>query len=189
MGIGSLVLVPVLRTFTGIPPYMDVILGMSLLWIFTDLMHQEHHFLRVPYMLSKIDISSLLFLLGILMAVAALETSSVLHIIPQWIDRSIGSLDVTVFLMGLASAVLDNVPLTAAIMGMYDLARHPIDSKLWEMTAYCVGTGGSILIIGSAAGVVAMGLEKIKFGWYVKHVSLPALLGYAAGAVIFLFIR
>jgi Na+/H+ antiporter NhaD/arsenite permease-like protein len=184
LGILSVVFVPVLRTTTGIPPYMAVMLGMGLMWIFTDLLQKEQHLLRIPHMLSKIDITSLLFLLGILMAVAALETASILQYVPRFMEKYFGSLDITILLMGLVSAVLDNVPLTAAMMGMYDPVQFPIDSKLWEMVAYCVGTGGSILIIGSAAGVVAMGMEHIKFGWYLKRFTLLTLWGYLAGVCL-----
>lgn len=187
LGILSVVFVPILRTTTGIPPYMAVMLGMSLMWIFTDLLQKEQHLLRVPHMLTKIDISSLLFLLGVLMAVGALETAAVLQYIPAFTEKYFGSLDLTIVVMGLVSAVLDNVPLTASVMGMYDLSQYPIDSRIWEMTAYCVGTGGSLLIIGSAAGVVAMGMEKIKFGWYLKRFTIPAFLGYIIGVGFLVF--
>ena len=187
LGILSIIFVPILWTTTGIPPYMAVMLGMSLMWIFTDMLQKEQHILRIPYMLTKIDITSLLFLLGVLMAVAALETASILQHIPNFMEKYIGNLDLTILLMGIISAVLDNVPLTASIMGMYDPARFPIDSKIWEMTAYCVGIGGSLLIIGSAAGVVAMGMEKIKFGWYLKRFTFPALLGYMLGVALIIF--
>lgn len=186
LGILSIVFVPILRTTTGIPPYMAVMLGMGLMWIFTDLLQKEQHFLRIPHMLTRIDITSLLFLLGILMAVSALETASILQYVPNFMEKHFGNLDITIFIMGLVSAILDNVPLTAAMMGMYDPVQFPMDSKIWEMVAYCVGTGGSILIIGSAGGVVAMGMEKIKFGWYLKRFTLLSLWGYLAGFFIIL---
>jgi Na+/H+ antiporter NhaD/arsenite permease-like protein len=186
MGVGALILVPVLRAFTGLPPYMGIMLGLGLMWVVTDLIHQERHFLRVPHILTKVDISSVLFFLGILLAVAALQAAGVLNRLTIWMDTYIGSKEIIVSTMGVVSAIIDNVPLTAALMGMYDLSRYPVDSKLWEMTAYCVGTGGSMLIIGSAAGVVVMGMEKISFSWYLKRISFPALVGYLAGVFTFL---
>lgn len=186
MGVGALVLVPVLRAATGLPPYLGIMLGLSLMWILTDLIHQERHFLRVPHILTRVDISSVLFFLGILLAVAALQAAGILGSLTLWMDRYIGSKEIIVSAMGVVSAIIDNVPLTAALMGMYDLSRYPVDSKLWEMAAYCVGTGGSMLIIGSASGVVVMGMEKIKFGWYLKRISFPALAGYLAGIFTFL---
>jgi Na+/H+ antiporter NhaD/arsenite permease-like protein len=121
-----------------------------------------------------------------LLAVATLEHTHILSSLAQWLDRSVGRLDVIVVLIGLVSAVVDNVPLVAASMGMYSLQQYPTDSFLWEFLAYCAGTGGSILIIGSAAGVAAMGLEKIDFVWYAKKISIWALLGYLAGAVVYM---
>jgi Na+/H+ antiporter NhaD/arsenite permease-like protein len=128
---------------------------------------------------------SLTFFIGILLAVATLEHSHVLTSLADWLDKVVGRQDVIVVLIGLASAVVDNVPLVAAAMGMYDLAQYPPDSFLWEFLAFCAGTGGSILVIGSAAGVAAMGLEKINFFWYVKHISGLALVGYFAGALLY----
>ena len=130
--------------------------------------------------------SSIVFFIGILLAVATLEHTHILTSLAQWLDQSVGRLDVIVMLIGIASAVVDNVPLVAASMGMYSLAQYPPDHFLWEFLAYCAGTGGSILIIGSAAGVAAMGLEKIHFFWYVKRISGLALVGYFAGAGVYL---
>lgn len=186
LGVGALVLVPILRASTGLPPYLGIMLGLGLMWVLTDLIHQERHFLRVPHILTKVDISSVLFFLGILLAVAALQMAGILDRLTLWMDKYIGSKDIIVFSMGAISSIIDNVPLTAALMGMYDLSKYPVDSKLWEMTAYCVGTGGSMLIVGSASGVVVMGLEKISFGWYLKKISFPAILGYLAGFIAFL---
>jgi Na+/H+ antiporter NhaD/arsenite permease-like protein len=126
--------------------------------------------------------------LGILIAIAALESTHLLTDLAMWMDKTIGNQDIIVTTIGLASAVIDNVPLVAASMGMYDLAQYPVDSKLWEFMAYCAGTGGSILIIGSAAGVAVMGMEKIDFIWYMRKISLPALLGYFAGIAVFLLL-
>ena len=119
---------------------------------------------------------------------AALESTHLLTDLAVWMDKTIGNQDIIVTTIGLASAVIDNVPLVAASMGMYDLAQYPVDSKLWEFMAYCAGTGGSILIIGSAAGVAVMGMEKIDFIWYIRKISLPALLGYFAGIAVFLLL-
>lgn len=188
MGVGALILVPVLRASTGLPPYMGIMLGLGLMWVVTDLIHQKRHFLRVPHILTRVDVSSVLFFLGILLAVAALQTAGILNSLTLWMDKYISSKEMIVSAMGVASAIIDNVPLTAALMGMYDLSRYPIDSKLWEMAAYCVGTGGSMLIIGSAAGVVVMGMEKISFSWYLKKISLPAVVGYLAGVGTFLML-
>lgn len=186
LGIGALVSVPVLRAYTGLPPYMGIMLGLSVMWVLTDMIQQERHFLRVPHVLTRIDISSVLFFLGILLAVAALQTAGVLEELALRMNSCLKNQDLIVAVMGLMSAVIDNVPLTAAMMGMYPVEQFPIDSKIWEMTAYCAGTGGSILIIGSAAGVVVMGMEKIRFTWYLKNVGLPAFLGYLAGILSFL---
>ncbi|MFA8415166.1 SLC13 family permease, partial [Burkholderia pseudomallei] len=136
--------------------------------------------------LSKIDMSSIVFFIGILLAVATLEHTHVLSNIAKWLDDTVGNQAYIVILIGLVSAVVDNVPLVAASMGMYSLSQYPTDSFLWEFLAYCAGTGGSILIIGSAAGVAAMGLEKIDFFWYVKRISLLALIGYLSGAVAYI---
>jgi Na+/H+ antiporter NhaD/arsenite permease-like protein len=129
--------------------------------------------------------SAVVFFIGILLAVAVLEHTLILSSIAQWLDRTVGRQDVIVVLIGLVSAVVDNVPLVAASMGMYSLSQYPADSFLWEFMAYCAGTGGSILIIGSAAGVAAMGLEKIDFIWYMKKISTLALIGYFAGALFY----
>ncbi len=188
LGMGALIFVPVLRSLTGLPPYMGMLLGLGAMWLLTDLIHQERHFLRVPHILTKIDISSVLFFLGILLSVAALETAGLLTVSAQWLDRYFHEKDIIVTLMGLLSSIIDNVPLTAASMGMYSLDLYPMDSKIWEMLAFAVGTGGSILIIGSAAGVVVMGMEKISFGWYLKKISLPTLIGYFMGIGAFLLI-
>lgn len=130
--------------------------------------------------------SSIIFFIGILLAVATLEHTHILASLAQWLDQTMGRLDVIVLIIGIASAIVDNVPLVAASMGMYSLEQYPTDHFLWEFLAYCPGTGGSILIIGSAAGVAAMGLEKIHFFWYVKRISGLALIGYFAGAGTYL---
>jgi Na+/H+ antiporter NhaD/arsenite permease-like protein len=128
--------------------------------------HKEH--LTLVRALKQIDMSSIVFFIGILLAVASLEHTHILSNLAKWLDQTVGRQDLIVTIIGLASAIVDNVPLVAASMGMYSLAQYPVDSFLWEFMAYCAGTGGSILIIGSAAGVAAMGLEKIHFFWYAR---------------------
>jgi Na+/H+ antiporter NhaD/arsenite permease-like protein len=191
MGLGILVAVPAFKTVTHLPPFMGILFGLGILWLVGDLVHRhkedEHkqHF-TLAHALSRIDMSSLVFFIGILLAVATLEHTHVLSGLAAWLDQSIGRLDLIVLLIGIASAVVDNVPLVAASMGMYSTATYPADHFLWQFLAYCAGTGGSLLIIGSAAGVAAMGMEKINFFWYVKRISGLALIGYFAGAGVYL---
>ena len=147
---------------------------------------EEKQHLTLVHALTHIDMSSILFFFGILLAVATLEHALILEALAGWLDQTIGRQDVIVSIIGLVSSIVDNVPLVAASMGMYDLAQFPTDSFLWEFMAYCAGTGGSILIIGSAAGVAAMGMEKIHFFWYVKKISGLALIGYVAGALVYI---
>ena len=191
LGLGILVMVPIFKTVTHLPPFMGVMFGLGLLWAVGDIVHRQEEDLRKQRLtlaraLTRIDMSAVIFFIGILLAVAVLEHTHVLSSIAQWLDKTVGRQDVIVILIGLVSAIVDNVPLVAASMGMYSLEQYPPDSFLWEFMAYCAGTGGSILIIGSAAGVAAMGLEKIDFIWYVKKISALALLGYAAGAVVYI---
>ncbi len=191
LGLGILVMVPVFKTVTHLPPYMGILLGLGVLWLVGDLVHRKTEELRKQRLtlaraLTRIDMSSVVFFIGILLAVAVLEHTHILSSIAQWLDATVGRLDLIVVLIGLVSAVVDNVPLVAASMGMYSLQQYPTDSFLWEFMAYCAGTGGSILIIGSAAGVAAMGLERIDFFWYMKRISALALLGYAGGAVAYI---
>lgn len=191
MGVGILIAVPVFKTLTHLPPFMGIMFGLGLLWLTGDLIHgnKDEHVrkpLTLVHALSRIDLSSLVFFIGILLSVATLEHTHILAALAQWLDASVGRLDVIVILIGLVSAVVDNVPIVAASMGMYSLEQYPADHFLWEFMAYAAGTGGSILIIGSAAGVAAMGLEKIHFFWYVKRISALALLGYVAGAGVYL---
>jgi Na+/H+ antiporter NhaD/arsenite permease-like protein len=176
---------------THLPPFLGILLGLGVLWMVGDLMHKnksddDKQHLTLVRALGRIDMASIVFFVGILLAVAVLEHSHILPALAAWLDQTVGRLDLIVILIGLASAVVDNVPLVAASMGMYDLATYPTDSFLWEFMAYCAGTGGSILIIGSAAGVAAMGLERIDFMWYARKISLLALLGYLAGAAVYL---
>jgi Na+/H+ antiporter NhaD/arsenite permease-like protein len=190
-GVGILLMVPVFKTVTHLPPYMGMLIGLGLMWIITEFLHSEkdeedRKKFSVAYALRKIDTSSILFFLGILLAIAALESSGYLSQTATWMDDHIKNESIKVMSIGLLSAIVDNVPLVAASMGMYDLQQYPTDHYFWEFLAYCTGTGGSALIIGSAAGVAAMGIEKIDFFWYVKRVSLLALLGYFAGAVVYI---
>lgn len=191
LGLGVLVMVPIFKTVTHLPPFMGVLFGLGLLWAVGDIVHRQEEDLRkqrltIARALTRIDMSAVVFFIGILLAVAVLEHTHILSAVAQWLDKTVGRQDVIVLLIGLVSAIVDNVPLVAASMGMYSLAQFPPDSFLWEFMAYCAGTGGSILIIGSAAGVAAMGLEKIDFVWYVRKISALALLGYGAGAVAYI---
>ncbi|MDK9726255.1 MAG: sodium:proton antiporter NhaD [Sterolibacteriaceae bacterium MAG5] len=191
LGLGILVAVPAFKTVTHLPPFMGIMFGLGILWLVGDLVHrhkEEHarRHLTLVHALTRIDLSSLVFFIGILLAVATLEHTHILTSLAQWLDRTVGRLDLIVMVIGIASAIVDNVPLVAASMGMYSLADYPPDHFLWEFMAYCAGTGGSILIIGSAAGVAAMGLEKIHFFWYVRKISGLALAGYFAGAGVYL---
>lgn len=191
LGLGILVAVPVFKTVTHLPPFMGILFGLGILWLVGDLLHRRKddeykQHLTLVHALSKIDMGSLVFFIGILLSVATLEHTHILTSLAQWLNQSVGRQDVIVLIIGLVSAIVDNVPLVAASMGMYSLTNYPPDHFLWEFLAYCAGTGGSILIIGSAAGVAAMGLEKIHFFWYVKKISGLALIGYFAGAGAYL---
>ena len=191
LGLGILILVPVFKTLTHLPPFMGILFGLGLLWLVGDLIHYkkedaDKQQFTLAHALHRIDMTSIVFFIGILLAVATLEHSHILHSLSEFLDKTVGRQDYIVTLLGLLSAIVDNVPLVAASMGMYDLAKYPADSFLWEFMAYCAGTGGSILIIGSAAGVAAMGLEKIPFFWYVKKISWLALIGYFAGIAVYI---
>lgn len=190
-GIGVLLMVPVFKTLTHLPPFMGIMLGLGLLWIVTVILHRarkpEHKGIySVSRALQSIDMPSVLFFLGILLAVSALQSTGILADLANTLTKSIGNMNVIVILIGLLSSVVDNVPLVAAAQGMYDLSVYPLDHSFWTFLAYSAGTGGSALIIGSAAGVVAMGMEKITFGWYLKRISLLALLGFFSGAIVYI---
>lgn len=191
LGLAILICVPLFKTLTHLPPFMGILFGLGILWMVGDLLHKEkdeEHKERLTLVsaLTRIDMASIIFFIGILLAVAVLEHTHLLANLATSLERTVGRQDVIVILIGLASAVVDNVPLVAASMGMYNLAQYPVDSFLWEFLAYCAGTGGSILIIGSASGVAAMGLEKISFTWYLRKISILALLGYFAGAAVYM---
>lgn len=191
LGLSILIAVPVFKTVTHLPPFMGILFGLGILWLVGDLVHRNmddetKQPLTLVHALTKIDMGSLVFFIGILLSVATLEHTHILTSVAQWLDQSVGRQDFIVLIIGLASAIVDNVPLVAASMGMYSLTQYPPDHFLWEFMAYCAGTGGSILVIGSAAGVAAMGLEKIHFFWYVKKIGWLAMLGYFAGAGVYL---
>lgn len=190
-GIGALIFVPVFKTFTHLPPYLGMLLGLAVVWVVSELLHidkteEEKKPYSAIHALSRIDVSSVLFFLGILLGIGVLRGTGVLRELAVWMDGTIGNQDLIAFSIGLLSAVVDNVPIVAATMKMYPLTEFPMDHKLWEFIAYAAGTGGSCLIIGSAAGVAVMGMEKIDFIWYLKKISWLALLGYIAGALAYL---
>ena len=170
---------------------MGMLTGLSVLWILTEILNKDRSYedkITVTNALRKIDIPSILFFLGILMAVSALESINLLSGLAEKLSESVGNLKTIAMSFGILSAIIDNVPLVAAAMGMYDLTTFPPDHYFWELIAYCAGTGGSILIIGSAAGVAAMGIEKLDFIWYMKHITLIALLGYLSGAFLYILL-
>lgn len=189
VGVGALIFVPIFKALTGLPPFMGILISLGVLWLLTDVLHSPHEkreHLRVPHILTRIDTSGVLFFLGILLCVSALDVAGLLSQLAQFLDRTVQNISVIATLIGILSAIVDNVPLVAAGMGMYDLATYPQDSFLWQMLAYCAGTGGSILIIGSAAGVALMGMEKINFMWYFRKISLTALVSYFVGVGVYL---
>ncbi|WP_193075835.1 sodium:proton antiporter NhaD [Pseudomonas sp. FME51] len=207
MGIGALLFVPVFKTVTGLPPYMGILFGLGVLWVATEIMHRDKkpelkHPLSVIGVLHRVDTPSILFFLGILLAVSSLATAGHLGQIAVGLRDSLGNTFAINYAIGLLSAVVDNVPLVAGAMKMYPLVSDGMlasaaasesewlgqfvtDGRFWQLLAFCAGTGGSSLIIGSAAGVAAMGMEKIGFFWYIKRVSLLAFLGYTAGAAVY----
>ena len=191
-GIGSLLMVPILKTCLHVPPYMGMILLLGIFWLITDRVHHnkgDHRENSVAKVLTGVDVPTILFFLGILTAVAALQTAGHLAWMAHGLDKLCNSNTYGIGIaIGVFSSIVDNVPLVAGSMGMYELGASPdlvLDGTFWQLLAYCAGTGGSILIIGSAAGVAAMGLENIEFGWYVKHISWLALIGYFSGALCF----
>lgn len=187
-GIASLLAVPVFSELTGLPPYVAMLTGLGAIWTLTDIIHMgdEESDLKVPAALSKLDTSGILFFLGILMSIGVLDKSGLLKQLAVFLNESLPSQDIIATVIGIASALIDNVPLVAATMGMYDLVDYGTDDKLWQLIALCAGTGGSILVIGSASGVALMGLEKVDFLWYAKKVSVGAAVGYFAGIATYL---
>jgi len=198
VGVGGLLFVPVFKTVTHLPPFMGMMLSLGVMWVVTDLMHRRkmdsvRSELGILGVIRKIDTPSVLFFLGILLAVASLQTAGQLKDLANGLDSAFDTTtEMGVYLVGgiigVLSAIIDNVPLVAAAMGMYDMVPGTFfaqDDFFWKYLAFTAGTGGSILIIGSAAGVAVMGLEKIPFGWYLKKISFLALLGYLAGIAVY----
>ena len=188
-GIGSLLLVPIFSELTGLPPYLAMLTGLGAIWTLTDVLHmgeEEKQELRVPAALAKLDTSGILFFLGILMSIGVLDKSGLLKELAVFLNDNLPNVDIIATVIGLASALIDNVPLVAATMGMYDLTDFGTDDKLWQLIALCAGTGGSILVIGSASGVALMGLEKVDFMWYARKVTVGATVGYFAGIAAYL---
>lgn len=192
LGIGSLIFVPIFKSITHLPPYLGILLSLGVLWLVGDVLHrhkkdEDKEHLTLTKALKRIDMASITFFIGILLAVATMSASGQLLNLALWLNEKIGNQSIIILIIGLASAVIDNIPLMAASMGMYPISQFPVDSFTWDFLALCAGTGGSILVIGSAAGVAAMGLEKIEFFWYVRRISGLALLGYLAGAITYIF--
>ena len=203
IGVGGLIFVPIFKTFTHLPPYMGMMLSLGIVWLVSEYIHPEEkfdknnkHLFSALHALSRIEMSSILFFLGILLGVGALESVAVIALngektgflmnMAMHLQQIVPNQDLVIFLIGIFSAIIDNVPLVAATMGMYPMDQFPMDSKLWLFIAYSAGTGGSMLVIGSAAGVAAMGMEKIDFIWYFKNVTWLALIGFIAGGLTFL---
>ncbi len=203
-GVGGLIFVPVFKSITHLPPYMGMMLSMGFVWLVSEYIHpgeefyeEKKHLYSARHALSRIEMSSILFFLGILVAVAALESVvatthsdghpvGLLMSLAENLQHTIPNTDFVVIILGFLSAIIDNVPMVAAVMGMYPMDLHPLDDKLWQFIAYTAGTGGSMLIIGSAAGVAAMGMERIDFIWYFKKIAWLALIGFLAGGATFL---
>ena len=197
LGVGGLISVPFFKGLTGLPPFVGLLFVLGLLWTVTEVFYADPQVKeedgamqkRVSEMLRRIDMSTILFFLGVLMSVACLQTVGVLTMLGEGLDTAFrGNCYITTGIIGILSSIVDNVPLVAGCMGKYPLAEAgnmAIDGSFWQLLSYCAGVGGSMLIIGSAAGVVVMGLEKITFGWYMKHISWLALAGYLAGMLCY----
>ncbi len=204
MGISGLMFVPIFKQITQLPPYMGMMLSLGVVWMVSEFIHpgdkfysERKHLYSARYALSRIEMSSILFFLGILAAVAALESAVASHhpdgtpvgflmSAAESLQKTIPNTDIVIIIFGFLSAIIDNVPIVAAVMGMYPMDAFPIDDKLWQLIAFTAGTGGSMLIIGSAAGVAAMGMERIDFIWYLKNIAWLALIGFLAGSFAFL---
>ncbi|PRP66196.1 sodium:proton antiporter NhaD [Nonlabens agnitus] len=194
VGIGVLLFVPVFKSLTGLPPFLGILFGLGIVWILTELIHKSKaakhkHSLTIAGVLRRIDTPSILFFLGILIAVGSLQSAGHLVDLATVLDENFNNIFAVNASIGVLSSIVDNVPLVAAAMGMYSLETYPVDNTFWELLAYCAGTGGSILIIGSAAGVAIMGILKIDFMWYLKNISLLALVGYIAGILAFMLLN
>ena len=198
MGVAGLLFVPIFKTVTHLPPYVGILLSLGVLWLVTEILHRSKNHeqksaLSVIGVLKKVDVPTIFFFLGILLAVASLQSAGQLDIVATFLDKTFnGDIYIINIIIGLLSSIVDNVPLVAGAMGMYEIAPmgdFAVDGKFWEFLAYCAGTGGSVLIIGSAAGVAVMGILKIDFIWYMKNISLLALMGYLAGAATYIFMQ
>ena len=199
LGVGGLIFVPIFKSITHLPPFVGMLFVLGALWVFTEIFYnskmlEQARELRLPKVISRVDMPSILFFLGILMAVAVLQSTGILSDIAAYLDEEIHNVYWIGLVLGVLSSIVDNVPLVAGVMGMYPVAdpaatgyaaNFVIDGTFWELMSYCAGVGGSILIIGSAAGVIVMGLEKISFGWYMKNFTWVAFHGYLAGAAIY----
>lgn len=191
LGISLLLFVPVFKIITHLPPFMGILLALGILWIVVSVLHfnkprEERHRLTVTHALEKVDTPSILFFLGILLAVSAIQSFGLLKELATFLDQTLGNIYWVGTALGLLSSIVDNVPLVAAAQGMYSLSVYPTDHVFWEFLALTTGTGGSAIIIGSAAGVAAMGVEKIDFMWYLKKISWIALAGFVAGILVFI---
>ena len=197
-GVAGLLFVPIFKTVTHLPPYVGMLLSLGVLWLVTEILHRSKNHeqksaLSVMGVLKKIDVPTIFFFLGILLAVASLQSAGQLDIVATFLDKTFnGDIYIINIIIGLLASIVDNVPLVAGAMGMYEITPigdFAVDGKFWEFLAYCAGTGGSVLIIGSAAGVAVMGILKIDFIWYIKNISLLALIGYLAGAATYIFMQ
>ncbi len=191
IGVGCLLFVPVFKTVTHLPPYMGMLLCLGILWTATEIIHhkkeaEKKESFSVSQALQKIDTPSILFFFGILLSIASLEITGILPKMASTLNETLGNINMVAIGIGLLSAVFDNVPLVAALQSMYSLNEYPQDHYFWELLAFTAGTGGSCLIIGSAAGVAVMGIEKIDFFWYLKKISWIALIGFTVGVATFL---
>lgn len=200
LGVGGLLFVPIFKSVTHLPPFVGMLFVLGVLWLYTEIFYngkrterRKQH--RLPQVIARIDMPSILFFLGILLAVGVLEASGILAAAAQWLDEEVHNIYIINVLLGIMSSIFDNVPLVAGVMGMYPLEHPDVvgyaanfvqDGVFWEFLSYCAGVGGSLLIIGSAAGVIAMGLEKMNFGWYLKRFTFIALVGYLAGAAVYI---
>lgn len=206
IGVSALISIPIFKAITHLPPFMGVLLVLEIIWVYMEIMYNRKPDIpisrqyRLTAIFSRIDLGTILFFMGILMAVSALQSAGILKEVSTYLDEEVHNVYVINTIVGILSSIIDNVPLVAGAMGMYPMPTHEAvalsgeaaymanfvqDGIFWQLLAYCAGVGGSILIIGSAAGVVVMGLEKITFAWYCKHISLLALLGYFSGIITY----
>lgn len=200
LGVAALLFVPIFKSITHLPPFIGMLFSLGVLWVFTEIFYNSKSLerareQRIPKVISRVDMPSILFFLGILMAVAVLQSSGILTIVADSLDKHVHNVYLINIILGVLSSIVDNVPLVAASIGMYPVeavtatgysANFVVDGTFWELLSYCAGVGGSIFIIGSAAGVIAMGLEKINFGWYLRNFTWLALLGYLAGVGVYI---